>query len=284
MNALALLAVTIGGGQPTDPSPGPPSSAVPSAIIELAWEQKLDQKIPLDLSFRAEDGTSVRLDDLSGGRPIILVLAYYRCPQLCNLVLNGLLEGLRGVEFKPGQEFEVIVVSFDARETPEIARAKRDNYVASYARPGTEGHWHFLTGDEPAIAQLAAAVGFRYAFDAAHDRFNHASGITVLTPDGRVSRYLFGIQFPSRDLRLALVEASAGKVGSLTDQFLLYCFHYDAESGKYRFAIMTAMRLAATLTVGFLAAFTIRSWRRERKQKLYSRDAQSSERSEPTGV
>jgi protein SCO1/2 len=175
-------------------------------------------------------------------------------------------------------------VSFDARETPEIARAKRDNYVASYARPGTEGHWHFLTGDEPAIAQLAAAVGFRYSFDAAHDRFNHASGISVLTPDGRVSRYLFGIQFPSRDLRLALVEASAGKVGSLTDQFLLYCFHYDAESGKYRFAIMTAMRLAATLTVGFLAAFAIRSWRRERKQQLFSRDPQSSERSEPTGV
>jgi protein SCO1/2 len=267
MIAPAFLALLLSsGGTPNDLPPGPPSSTVPSAITELAWEQKLNQPAPLDLSFRAEDGAAVRLNDLSSGRPIILVLAYYRCPQLCNLVLNGLLEGLRGVEFKPGQEFEVIVVSFDARETPEIARAKRDNYVASYARPGTERHWHFLTGEEPAIAQLAAAVGFRYAFDAAHDRFNHASGITVLTPDGRVSRYLFGIQFPSRDLRLALVEASAGNVGSLTDQFLLYCFHYDAESGKYRFAIMTAMRLGAALTVGFLAALVICSWRRERRR------------------
>jgi protein SCO1 len=266
MNALTLLALILSSGQPNDPPPGAPSSAVPSAITVLAWDQKLNQQVPLDVSFRAESDVPVRLADLSGGRPIILVLAYYRCPQLCNLVLNGLLEGLRGVEFRPGQEFEVIVVSFDARETPEIARAKRDNYVASYARPGTEEHWHFLTGDEPTIAKLADAVGFRYAFDAAHDRFNHASGITVLTPDGRVSRYLFGIQFLSRDLRLALVEASAGKVGSLTDQFLLYCFHYDAESGKYRFAIMTAMRLGAALTLGFLAAFVIRSWRRERRR------------------
>jgi protein SCO1/2 len=266
MMAMALMASILGSGPPGEPGQGPPADRTPPGIIELAWQQRLNQQVPLDLPFRDESGRSVRLSELAGTRPLILVLAYYRCPQLCNLVLNGLLEGLRGVEFRAGQEFEVVMVSFDARETPEIARAKRDSYVASYARPGTEDHWHFLTGDEPEIARLAEAIGFRYAFDAAHDRFNHASGITVLTSDGRVSRYLFGIRFAARDLRLAIVEASAGKVGSVTDQFLLYCFHYDPATGKYLFAIMTAMRIGGALTVAILAVFLVRAWRQDRRR------------------
>jgi len=265
------MASILGSGPPGDPGQGPPADRTPPGIIELAWQQRLNEQVPLDVAFRDESGRSVRLHELAGSRPIILVLAYYRCPQLCNLVLNGLLEGLRSVEFRPGQEFEVVVISFDARETPEIARAKRDNYVANYARHGTENHWHFLTGDESEIAKVADAVGFRYAFDAAHDRFNHASGITVLTPDGRISRYLFGIHFAARDLRLAIVEASAGKVGSLTDQFLLYCFHYDPQTGKYLFAIMTAMRIGGVLTVVILGAFLIRAWRRDRRRALLAK-------------
>jgi protein SCO1 len=271
MIALGLLASILGSGPPGEPGQAPPADRTPAPIVELAWEQRLNEAVPLDLSFRDESGRTVRLRELSSGRPIILLLAYYRCPQLCNLVLNGLLEGLRDIEFRPGQEFEVIVVSFDARETPEIASAKRDNYVAGYARPGTEDHWHFLTGDDAEIAKLAEAVGFRFCYDAPHDRFNHASGITVLTPEGRVSRYLFGIRFAARDLRLAIVEASAGKVGSLTDQFLLFCFHYDPATGKYFFAIMTAMRIGGTLTVGILAAFLIRAWRRERRGQPLAR-------------
>lgn len=195
---------------------------------------------------------------------MILVLAYYRCPQLCNLVLNGVLDAVRDLPLRLGDDYEIVTVSFDVRETAEIAAAKKANYATSLGRPGAEAHWHFLTGDEAHIAKLAESVGFRYAFDAKNDRFDHASGITILTADGTVSRYLFGIRFSPRDLKLALVEASAGKVGSLADSFLLFCFHYDPVNGRYSLAVFTIMRCFAALTVGIIAWFVVRSWRRER--------------------
>jgi protein SCO1/2 len=266
--AFALLATMLNGGPPGEFGQAPPSAQSTAAMQELAWDQRLDNPVPLDLAFRDENGATVQLRDLAASKPIVLVLAYYRCPQLCNLVLNGLLDGLRGMAFKPGEEFEIVVVSFDARETPEIARAKRNSYVEGYARPGTEKHWHFLTGDEPEIAKLAEAVGFRYRYDANHDRFDHASGITVLTPDGRVSRYLFGIRFEPRDLRLAIVEASAGNVGSVVDQFLLFCFHYDPATGKYNFAIFLAMRVAAAMTVAILGLWMWKGWKKAPRSPL----------------
>lgn len=261
MIAAALLA-TLLNGPPGEIGQAPPSEQSTAAMQELAWIQRLDNPVPLDLAFRDESGATVKLRDFATGKPIVLVLAYYRCPQLCNLVLNGLLDSLKAIEFRPGEQFEIVVVSFDARETSEIARAKRDSYIEVYARPGTEAHWHFLTGDAPAIAKLAESVGFRYRFDSVHDRFDHPSGITVLTPDGRVSRYLFGIRYSPRDLRLAIVEASAGKVGTLADQFMLYCFHYDPATGKYNFAIFLAMRVAAAITVVILGLWMWKGWRK----------------------
>jgi protein SCO1/2 len=268
MTGLAFLMISLGGAPPMEPGGNPPTGQTPSIVAELAWDQRLNAQVPLDLQFRDEMGHAVTLRQFSGQRPMILVLAYYRCPQLCNLVLNGLLESLREVAYRPGQEFEIVIVSFDARETPEIASAKRDAYVAGYARPGTESHWHFLTGDASAIATLAESVGFRFRYDAEHDRFDHPAGFTVLTPDGRVSRYLFGIRFEPRDLRLSIVEASAGNVGSLADQVLLFCFHYDPIAGKYNFAIFMAMRIAAAMTVSVMAWLLIRTWRRDAKSKL----------------
>src|SRR5262249_5353897 len=157
----------------------------------------------------------------------ILVLAYYRCPMLCNQVLNGLVDGLRGVRFDPGEEFQVVTVSFDAREKPELAAAKKASYVESYGRPTAAGGWHFLTGAQESIDRLTQAVGFRYVYDQKQDQFAHASGIMLLTPQGKIARYFYGIRYPSRDLRLALVEASQGKIGSPVDQVLLFCYHYD---------------------------------------------------------
>jgi protein SCO1/2 len=161
MTVLTLLALSLGGAPPMEPGGNPPTGQSPNIAAELAWDQRLDAQVPLDLQFRDEMAQAVTLQQFSGQRPIILVLAYYRCPQLCNLVLNGLLESLREVAYRPGRDFEIVIVSFDARETADIARAKKDAYVAGYARPGTESHWHFLTGDETAIAKLAESVGFR---------------------------------------------------------------------------------------------------------------------------
>lgn len=265
MISLSFLTLLAAGGPPVEPGGAPPAGVVPNAMVELEWNQRPNFQIPLDLTFRDESGQPVVLRQLVGNKPIVLVLAYYRCPQLCNLVLNGVLDAIRNMPLKLGDDFEIVTVSFDARETAGIAAAKKENYLAGYPRPGAERHWHFLTGDEASIAPLAEAVGFRYRYDAAHDRFDHASGITILTPDGRVSRYLFGIRFQPRDLRLALVEASQGQVGGIVEQFMLACFHYDAAKGKYGFAVLAAMRWIAALTVLTMAWFVIRAARRERR-------------------
>jgi protein SCO1/2 len=270
MAAGLLLVAGAASAQPGRPlSVPPPGKAAAERIPilrEVGIDQKLDQQVPPDITFTDETGRDVRIGDYFGTRPVVLALVYYECPMLCTLVLNGLVASLETLTFNAGQQFEVVVVSFDPGETPALAAEKREVFLKRYGRPGAEGHVHFLTGREASIARLTSAVGFRYVYDAALDQFAHPAAITVLTPSGRVSRYLFGIDFSARDLRLALVEAADGRIGTVVDQALLYCYHYDPESGKYGLAILNMVRLAGVATFGALGAFILWSLRRERRQ------------------
>ena len=243
---------------------GPPASQLPKALREIGFDQNLDQRVPLDTTFRDEAGATVRLGDYFGKRPVVLVFAYYDCPMLCTIVVNGLSSALGVLSLDPGRDFEIVTVSFNPRDTPAAAAAKKAVYLERYKRPGAAEGWHFLTGDQPSIDRLTKAAGFRYAWDAGTQQFAHPSGVIVLTPDGRLARYLFGVEYGPRDLRFALVEASAGKAGSPVDSLLLYCYHYDPMTGRYGPAIMRAMRLAGATTVFALAAFIVAMVRREK--------------------
>jgi protein SCO1/2 len=244
---------------------GVPSDKMPAALRDVAFDQRLDEQIPLDIPFRDEQGRAVTLDRFFGRRPVVLALVYYECPMLCTQVLNGLVGSLDALAFDAGREYEVVIVSFDPRESPELAAAKRATYLERYARPGTEGGWHFLTGEQSSIRRLTDAVGFRYVFDKSLGQFAHPSGITVLTPQGRLARYFFGIEYAARDLRLAVVEASANRIGSPIDQVLLYCYHYDPATGRYGLMVMRLVRLGGLLTVVALAAFIVVMRRGERR-------------------
>lgn len=233
-------------------------------LEKVKIEHKLDSPVPLDLTFRDEQGITIPLGEYFHGQPVILVLAYYRCPMLCNQVLNGVVDGLQGISFDAGKEFQVVVVSFDAREQPALAAAKKAAYVEHYGRPDSENGWHFLTGDQPSIDRLTQAVGFPYMYDPVRDQFAHDSGIMILTPEGRVSRYLYGIDYPSRDLRLSLVEASARQIASPIDHVMLICFHYDPASGRYSASVLALVRLAGAITLLILGTFLFRAWRHER--------------------
>jgi protein SCO1/2 len=228
-------------------------------------DQKLDAQIPLDLPFRDEDGRDVRLQDYFGKRPVVLVMAYYECPMLCTMVLNGLVKALNVVNLRMGEDYDVITVSFDPGETPALATAKKKAYMAEYRHPGAAKGWHFLTGDAEPIRQLTEAVGFHYVYDPAIDQYAHASGIMVATPDGRLSKYFYGIEYSGRDLRLGLVDASQRRIGSMVDVVLLWCYHYDPVTGRYGWAIMRALRAAGALTVLALAGFGTRALYRERR-------------------
>jgi protein SCO1/2 len=243
----------------------PNSAVLPRALEGVGFDQKLDAQLPLGLAFRDESGREARLGEYFGERPVVVALVYYECPMLCTLVLNGLVRSMKALDFLPGRDFEVVAVSFDSRETPELARAKRAAYLERYARPGTEDGFHFLTGDAAAIDGLTRAAGFRYSFDAASGEFAHPAGILVATPDGRIARYLFGAEFAPRDLRLALVESAAGRIGTVTDQVLLYCFHYDPAAGRYTTAVMNLIRAGGIATALSLGLFVAVMWRRERK-------------------
>ncbi len=239
------------------PSSGVPADQMPPVLRDVAFEQRLDQAVPRDTIFRDERGAQVRLGDYFGQRPVVLALVYYECPMLCTQVLNGLVGSLVSLSFDAGDEFEVVVVSFDPRETPELAARKKASYLERYGRPHTARGWHFLTGEEASIRALTEAVGFRYTFDGSLGQFAHASGITVLTPAGRLARYFFGIEYAPRDVRLALVEASHDRIGSAVDQLLLYCYHYDPATGRYGLLVMRLVRLGGVLTVLALAAFIV---------------------------
>lgn len=237
---------------------------VPPALRGVGFDQKLDAQVPTDLEFRDETGRPVRLGDYFRDRPVILVLAYYRCPMLCNEVLNGLVRAMLDLTLDVGRDFDVLTVSFDAREKPELAAAKKKTYLERYGRPGAEAGWHFLTGEEESIRRLTEAVGFHFTYDERNDQFAHASGILVLTPQGKVSRYFFDIRYSPRDLRLGLVEASANRIGSPVDQILLYCFHYDPSVGRYGPTIMNLVRLLGLLTVLGIGLLVGTLWRKER--------------------
>jgi protein SCO1/2 len=238
-----------------------------TAQREIAFEQRPGASVPLDVRLREESGREVLLGEYFGDKPLVLQLAYFRCPGLCSLSLNGLVDSLRGVPETAGGEFTVLTVSFDPGDSAELAAAKRQAYLEQYGRPATERGWHFLTGGQREVKRLADAVGFRYAYDPASGEYAHASGIVVLTPDGKVSRYLFGVEYDPRDLRLALVEASEGKIGSPVDSVLLYCLSYDPVTGKYRLAALGTMRIAGALTVGIVGVLVGRALWRERRRR-----------------
>jgi len=258
---FAILAII------ADPGFSLGQTSVQPILEKVKIEHKLNSPVPLELQFRDEEGVTVALGDYFRGQPAILVLAYYRCPMLCNQVLNGVADGLRGINLDAGKDFQFVVVSFDAREQPALAAAKKMTYLDYYGRPEAEAGWHFLTGDQPAIDRLTQAVGFPYLYDPAQDQFVHDSGIMILTPDGRISRYMYGIEYPSRDLRLALVEATDRRIASPIDHVMLLCFHYDPATGRYSASVLAIVRLAGALTVLILGTFLFRAWRRERVRR-----------------
>jgi protein SCO1/2 len=235
----------------------------PPLLKEVGVDQKLNQSIPLDLAFRDEHGKPVQLGEYFGKKPVILSMVYYNCPMLCTQVLNGLESGLKLIPMDIGKQFDVVTVSIDPLERPVLAEAKQALYTGLYGRPGGAAGWHFLTGEEQQIRQLANATGFRYAYDPDSKQFAHASAITLLTPEGKISRYFYGIEFPSRDLRLGLVEASAGKIGSPVDQVLLFCYHYDPSTGKYGLLISRLIQAAGAATVLAIGALILVLYRKE---------------------
>ncbi len=240
-----------------------PSTEMPGPLKAVGYDQRIGERVPVDSVWRDESGREVKLGDLLGQRPAVLVLAYYHCPMLCDLVLQGVETGLKPLSLDPGRDFDVIVASIDPAETPAQAAKKKREILKRYARPGTEGGWHFLTGSRDGIARLAQTVGFRYVYDPARNQFAHAAGMVILTPEGRVSRYLLGVEFPARDIRLGLVESGHGKLGNVVDQVLLYCFHYDPTVGRYSAATLNILRISAVATVLALALLIVFLRRRE---------------------
>ncbi|HUO33162.1 MAG TPA: SCO family protein [Bryobacteraceae bacterium] len=271
--ALAALFSVAAWAQPGQLAPAQPSALrdpnskpapLPGALQGVSLEQKLNQQIPLNTVFRDEFGRSVPLSTyFSGNKPVILALVYYTCPMLCNMILDGVESSLRVISLDPGKDFEVVAVSFDPRDTPETAAAKRAGILQRYRRPGTDNGWHFLTGDQASIQALTSAVGFRYKYDAKTGQFAHASAIEILTPQGKLSRYFYGVEYAPRDLRLGLVEASQEKIGNPVDQILLFCYHYDPATGKYGAIAMNMVRFGGATFVLLGSTFLFVMWRRD---------------------
>ena len=274
--SLVALAATVAMGQGwTAEGPGldraEPANVKPKILDAVAIDQRLNEQIPLDLDLVDDNGARVKLRQFFGDKPVVLALVYYSCPQVCNQILNGLVSSLRQVKFDAGKDFEVLAVSFDPREGPDLAREKKAGYMHWYKREGGEAGWHFLTGAQPAIDALTEAVGFKYSYDAATNQFAHASAIMLLTPEGRLSRYFYGVEYAVKDVQLGLVEASDNRIGSLVDQLLLYCFHYDPASGKYGFLIINLIRLGGVITIlGVVAMLFILRRRSPRRRRELS--------------
>ncbi|MDZ4723797.1 MAG: SCO family protein [candidate division Zixibacteria bacterium] len=229
--------------------------------------EHLGDTIPLDLTFTDDLGQVVRLGDyFHKGKPIILTLGYYRCPMLCNLVMNGLNKGVKQLEWTPGDQFQMVTISINPEETPELALAKKQTYIVEFGKPGLEQGWSFLVGKESQSQTIADAIGFKYFFDESRDEYAHAAAAFVLTEDGRISRYLYGIDFKERDLKLALIEASEGKIGSTFDRLILYCFHYDPDAQSYVLFAGNLMKIAGLLTVMIVGTFLAIFWIRERRK------------------
>jgi protein SCO1/2 len=245
----------------------PPQQQLPPLVRDIGIDQHLNDQLPLDLMFRDESGNTIRLRDYFGKRPVILTFAYYQCPMLCTLVLNGLLKAMRAMSLELGKDFEVVNISINPRETFTLAAGKKNTYVKEYGRPGAELGWHFLVGDEANIRQATEAAGYRYRYDEAYGQYAHASGIMILTPDGKFSKYFYGLEYSARDLRLGLVEAAAGQIGSPVDQILLFCYHYDPISGKYGLLVTKVVQVMGTTTILVLGAFIFVMLRRDRRAR-----------------
>lgn len=236
----------------------------PPILREVSIAQRLNEPIPPDIIFRNEDGKAVHLGDYFGKKPIVLSLVYFDCPALCTEVLNGELRTMKAISLDLGKDFDAITVSFEPKDKPALAMAKRDVYAGQYGRPGATGNWHFLTGEQASIDALTQAAGFHYVYDSASRQYAHAAAILVLTPHGRIARYFYGVTYPPRDFRLGLVEASEGKIGTPTDHALLYCYQYDPMTGKYGLIVMNVVRAAGLLTMLVLGIFMVVMFRRER--------------------
>ena len=263
ITALLLAAGTTLRAQAVPTNTGSAASAMPAALRDVGFEPSLNGQIPLDLPFRDETGRTVQLRDYFGQKPVVLAFVYYGCPMLCDQVEQGVVGVLRMLSFNPGRDYDVVFVSFDSRETPDMAAEKKRKALAHFRRPETDSGWHFLTGSKESIEAATKAANFRFSFDAKNNLFAHASGVLLLTPDGHISRYFYGVEFPGRDMRLGLVDASAGKIGSPIDHVLLYCYHYDPTAAKYSASILKIIRLAGILTILCLVGGILISRRRE---------------------
>jgi protein SCO1 len=242
------------------PSSGNPSTGLPTALRDVRIDQKLDQQLPLDLVFRDENGQEVKLGKYFGQKPVVLSLVYYDCPMLCTQVLNGMVTSFRVLPFQIGKEFDVVTISFDPREKPDLAATKKKvyiDYLPDQMQAGANSGWHFLTGDPANIERITDAMGFRYHYDEKTKQFAHASAIMVATPDGKLSHYFYGINYSARDLRFGLMEASQNKIGSLSEQLSLYCYQYDPATGKYGAAVMRVLRIAGVFTLLGIVALIV---------------------------
>ena len=267
---LTLCSAALGQGM-TKGIMSPPANVRPPGLKNVGIEQHLNEHIPPELIFRDENGNQVRLADYFGRKPMILNLVYYQCPMLCGEVLSGLESALRVLKFDVGNQFDVLTVSFDPRETPAMATAKKAEFVKRYGRPGATQGWHFLTGPQQSIDALTKTAGFQYEYDANSGQFAHTTAIMVLTPEGRIAQYYYGVEYAPKDLRLGLIQASKNKIGNLVDQVLLYCYHYDPATGKYGAVVMRILRLAGAATILTLGLFMLVMFRRGSSSRSTSR-------------
>lgn len=264
---IAVAAAAVGYAQVPAPQTGWQDGSTNqkiSILDKVGIDQRLNQQVPLDLTFVDENGKQVQLGQYFGSKPVLLALVYFQCPMLCSQVLGGIAGALNGIiRFDAGRDFNIVTVSFDPRDTPEAAAENKKRYLERYRRPGAAEGWHFLTGKKDQIDQLANAVGFRYAWDPQIKQFAHTSGIMLITPDGRLAQYYYGIEYPPRDIQRGLIEASQGKIGNLVDKVELYCYHYDPTKGRYGAVIFNILRLSALLTVLVLGGFMAIMFRRD---------------------
>lgn len=259
--SVIVLAISAWGQGMGGTVMNPPANLRPPGLKNVGIEQRLNEQIPPDLMFRDETGKSVRLGDYFGNKPLILNLVYYKCPMLCSEVLSGLTTALKPMKFDVGKDFKVLTISFDPRDTPTDAAAASVEYLKRYGRADAGRGWHFLTGPQESIEALTKAAGFQYQYDKKTGQFAHSTAIVVVTPEGRIAQYYYGVEFPSNDLRLALVQASKNKIGNVVDQILLYCYHYDLAAGKYNLVIFRVLRLAGVATVLLLSGFMFITFR-----------------------
>jgi protein SCO1 len=270
-----LLAGSTAHAQAVPGNTGQSSVGMPAQLVNVGFEPQLNAQMPLDLTFVDENGSAVQLRDYFKQKPVLLAFVYYGCPMLCNQVEQGVVGALKMLSFTPGRDYEVVFLSFDPRESADMAAQKKKSALSHFGRPETAAAWHFLTGTKESVDAATKAANFRYNFDTKNNLFAHASGIMLLTPDGRISRYFYGVEYPARDVRLGLVDASAGKIGTPIDHVLLFCYHYDPSSATYSASILKIIRLGGILTIVCIVG-GILIFRRRDAEHLNARNRQAT--------